>query len=465
MPRINVNDRTITCKSGDNLYKSLLQGGIELNAPCGGAGTCGKCNVWVEGVGVVKSCKYLVYDDITVSVDKVKSKIITSGMIREISIDTTMPCIAVDIGTTTVAVYLIEGGEIIDTESEINAQKSYGDDVLSRINYTAENQEGTEQLCRLINNQIKKMVATLCERNNLSTDNIAISGNTTMLHLYANISPISIGVAPFTPVFTEIKKIGNTTLLPSISGYVGADMVAAILASGMHLSDKTSLLIDIGTNGEIALGNKNGIITCATAAGPAFEGAQITCGVGSISGAINSIKVNSVSDITYTTIDNAPPIGLCGSGILDVIAQMLRIGLIDTTGYFEGEVLNIAENVFINSEDIRQTQLAKAAIAAGINVLLKESGTKMSEIENCYLAGGFGSYLNKQSACDIGLIPYELIDRINSLGNAAGMGTVSWQVSDKCKDETDYIVQITNYIELSNSNVFNEEFMNCMYFD
>jgi uncharacterized 2Fe-2S/4Fe-4S cluster protein (DUF4445 family) len=230
----------------------------------------------------------------------------------------------------------------------------------------------------------------------------------------------------------------------------------------MHLSSKKSLLVDIGTNGEIALGSSEGIITCAAAAGPAFEGSQISCGVGGVAGAINSITFGD--KITCTTIDNVTPIGICGSAIVDAIAQMFQAGMVDETGYFEEDVIIITDDISINSRDIRQIQLAKAAIAAGINTLLIESNTKLKDVDVCYLAGSFGSNLNKKSICDIGLIPRDLIDRIQPIGNAAGMGAVLWQISSQCKAEVEQIVNITKYLELSNSQVFNEQFISCMTF-
>ena len=463
MPIISMDGTEILCEIGENLYTAILSGGIEFNAPCGGNGTCGKCYVWIGGVGKRKACEYVVTNDIIVTTKIPRSEIETKGMLRKVLINNSKPCIAIDIGTTTVVAYALYDGKIIDIESGINKQKSYGDDVITRIKFTMVNKDGLGKLHSVIQQQVCEMVQLLCTRNNIETDDITIVGNTTMLHLYANISPASIGVAPFTPAFTEMKRIGNTTLFPSVAGYVGGDIVSAILASGMHLSSKKTLLIDIGTNAEIALGNSEGIVVCAAAAGPAFEGAQISCGIGGVAGAINSIVIDD--KITYTTIDNMPPLGICGSGILDAVSQMLKANIIDETGFFEDEELNITDKIGITAKDIREVQLAKAAIAAGINTLLIETNTKLSDVENCYLAGGFGSYLNKQSACDIGLLPIELIDKIKSIGNAAGMGAVLWQTSDACKAEVEQIMGIIKYHELSGSIVFNEQFINCMLFE
>lgn len=466
MATVYVDGKKINCETGEILYRVLLRSGIQLDAPCGGNGTCGKCLVTVDGAETVQSCRYAVTRDIHVTIPKGKEgKIAETGRLRPVEMDCAAPGIAVDIGTTTVVVYLISEGKIVDIKSALNCQKPFGDDVLSRIKYTSEQKNGLAILSKEINRQIQEMAAELCEKHGVQARSIIVAGNTVMLHLFAGISPASIGVAPFTPVFTELKRLGNITLLPSISGYVGADTVAAILASGIHLCDEMCLLVDIGTNGEIALGNKEKITVCAAAAGPAFEGAQIRCGMGGVAGAVNRLKISDNGAVTYTTIGQKPPVGICGSGILDAISEMLRTGLLDESGYFEDGELNIAPGVVITDSDVRQVQLAKAAIAAGIYTLLEETGTPISSVKHCYLAGGFGSYLNKNSACTIGLLPKELLHKIQPIGNAAGMGAVLFHISSQCKREISHICKITDYLELSQSSVFNRQFTACMGFE
>lgn len=462
--KIFVNGQTLHCEAGENLYQVLRQGGVRINAPCGGTGTCGKCTVLIDGIGAVKACQYTVTEDIRVQVPSAEGKIAVKGLLRPVEVDHPEPCIAVDIGTTTVVAYLVVNGQIVDTESTLNAQKPYGDDVLSRIKYTMEQADGLETLSMHIREQVRRMAADLCCRNGIQTEKIAIAGNTVMLHIYAGVSPSSIGISPFTPVFTETRLSKGAVLLPSIAGYVGADTVAAILASGMHLSEEVCLLVDIGTNGEIALGNKDGITVCAAAAGPAFEGAQISCGAGGIAGAINSVRFTD-GRVRYTTIDNKPPIGICGSGILDAMAELLRTELVDESGYFEDKELIITEEISITAGDIRQIQLAKAAIAAGIHTLLECCSTSLDNVAHCYLAGGFGSYLNKESACAIGLLPKALLNKIEPIGNAAGMGAVLWLLSEKSRMEADDIAHNARYLELSASPVFNMQFTMCMGFE
>lgn len=418
--------------------------------------------------------------------------------------------IAVDIGTTTVVAYLVDitSGREIDVVSQLNAQKSFGSDVISRITYTLENMDGLKQLQQKIISQINHMINSLVEKNKLNIEtihHIVLVGNTTMLHLLTGITPKNIATSPFIPVSTQelvcraedlglnINSKCAAYLLCSISGYVGADIVAAILASGMAEKHELSLLIDIGTNGEIALGNKDQIICCSTAAGPAFEGAHIRNGVGGIAGAINTVRLEG-DQVKYTTILDHKPIGICGSGIIDILSILVEIGIVDETGRIVDEdevkseigkkltknVIEIEgmpafviaketetknkEAIVITQKDIREVQLAKAAIAGGINTLIKSMGKKIEDISHVYLAGGFGSYIDKQSAVNIGLLPKVLKDNIIVLGNAAGTGAVMSLLSQKCYHHCTNIKNKAKYIELSTSQEFQDEYINCMYF-
>ncbi len=392
--------------------------------------------------------------------------------------------VALDIGTTTIAAYLadLQSGQIVATHGEINAQSRYGADVISRIGYTIENPEGTAVLNRLVISQIDGIISKLASKHNIDPSEIygiTIVGNTTIRHFVEGLETSSIASAPFAPAHTFgystfAKKLGLTTtnakcyLLPCVSAYIGSDIVAGILASNMHKSENLSLLVDLGTNGEIVLGSKRGLYACSTAAGPAFEGANIKHGVGSVTGAIDSIKIENGA-VSYTTIGNQPPCGICGSGVLDSVAQMLDNGIIDETGRMvTGTELVIAQgqqgDITFTAQDVRQVQLAKAAIAAGVRVMLKRMKKSPGDIEKVYLAGGFGSYLNKMSAVKIGLLPEILYDNILSIGNSAGAGAVKALLSQRHKDQCDEIASSIDYIELSNSADFTEEFTECMIF-
>ena len=410
--------------------------------------------------------------------------------------------IAVDIGTTTVVAYLVDltSGKTIDAVSGLSAQKPFGQDVISRINYTMENKGGTAQLRDRIVEQINSMIGELVEKNKIPIDTIysmSLAGNTTMIHMVAGLSAKYMANAPFIPAVKRrmtfpagelgigIQKNANVYLLPAISAYVGADIVAAILSSGLFYGEALSLLIDIGTNGEIALGSREGLLCCSTAAGPAFEGATIRHGMGGVNGAINTVKLEK-QRIGYTTIGGAPPAGICGSGIVDAVALLLECGVVDETGRMvpaeeipegagcklepymveeEGELaITIADDVLLIQKDVREVQLAKASIAAGIMTLLSKAGKRAEEVDVVYLAGGFGSFIDKDNAIRIGLIPEELKDKIQVIGNAAGTGAIQSLVSRECLSECDRIAAKAEYIELSTSPEFQDLYIDSMFF-
>ncbi len=416
--------------------------------------------------------------------------------------------IAVDIGTTTVVGYLMDlrTGKQVDVLSGLNNQKAYGGDVIARINYTIQEPGGLEELRERIVTQIDDLVADLAERNQLNPKSICsatVAGNTTMMHLFAGLPPKYIAASPFVPVATQGQVFTAENLgfafnpratvytLPSISGYVGADVVAGVLASSMGDREELSLLVDIGTNGEIVLGNNERLFSCSTAAGPAFEGAHIAKGVGGISGAINTVRPDH-GRISYTTIRDAVPVGICGSGIIDTTALLVNTGIVDPTGRFldadevdgHGEAWlkeHIVERgdqaafiisgggeqgdeVYFTQKDLREVQLAKAAVAAGINVLMKEAGVGPEDVAHVYLAGGFGSFIDKRSALAIGLFPAVFNDRIEVIGNAAGTGAVMCLLSQKNLDHCDAVKDKAEYVELSTSAAFQDEYIDCMTF-
>ena len=320
---------------------------------------------------------------------------------------------------------------------------------------------------------------------------ITFAGNTTMLHTLLGVNPEHIAAAPFNPVFTHgfscpASELGLQLnsgciahILPGLASYVGADITAGILACGMMDTESYSLLVDIGTNGEIALGNSEKILCCGTAAGPAFEGAKIACGCGAVSGAVNTIRWDSES-FSITTIGNLPAIGICGSAIIDAAAFLSDTGLIDETGRFNEEyegpfaanvfemngqpAFRLTESVYVTQQDIREIQLAKAAIAAGIATLLNNAGLSFEQIGTLYLAGGFGNYINRNNAAAIGLIPPELKEKLIPAGNASASGAALCILSEFAVQRLPGIVQAAEYIELSASPVFQQQYMEQMYF-
>ncbi len=410
--------------------------------------------------------------------------------------------VAVDVGTTTIAAYLIDlsNGQRLGVQSALNPQKIFGADVISRIKHTIEEETGLQEMQDLIINGVNDCIKVLSEEANISRTSIyaiTLVGNTTMQHFLLKVPAKNIAAAPFIPAVTsmininakelgiDINPFGIACILPSVSAYIGADTVAAVLSTGMYKQDETALLIDIGTNGEIVLGNKDMLYACSSAAGPAFEGANIRNGIGSVQGAINSISLRS--GLEFTTIGNVKPVGICGTGIVDGVAQMLEAGIIDETGRIDDEwepgspelsaiqnnittidkmsALAIDGDIAITQKDIRELQNAKAAIAAGINVLVKQSGISFSDIKNVYLAGGFGTYINIDSALKIGLIPAELKGRIQSVGNAAGQGAIEALISKDSLFQANTLSKKIKYIELSGSKDFNDFYIDCMMFE
>ena len=418
--------------------------------------------------------------------------------------------VAVDIGTTTVAAYLVDllSARAVDVYSEINRQAEFGADVVTRITYSQKH--GVAPVHQAIVDQVNTMLTTLAERNAVPLTEIylaAVAGNTTMLHFFSGLDPAAIGVSPFIPVATralslpaaeldiQINPYAKVVTLPGISGYVGADVVAAIVASRMRQRTEVSLLIDIGTNGEIVLGNGEWLAACSTAAGPAFEGAQIRFGVGGVDGAINSFAFEPEGgQVSLTTINSTPASGICGSGMLDIVAVLLQTGAVDETGRLlrqeelpqsvpsairtrciefetspaflvaEAEQSRDGEAIYLTEHDVRELQLAKAAIAAGIDTLLTDAQVQVSDVATVYLAGGFGSYMNPESALAVGLIPQQVRGRIEVLGNAAGIGTVMSITSRAVSRQCSLISQNVRYIELSSSPSFQNAYIQHMSF-
>jgi len=409
---------------------------------------------------------------------------------------------AVDIGTTTVVGYLVNlnTGKIEDTISEINDQAIYGADVLSRISYGRENPDGNEILHSKLTGQISRMLRKIIEKKGISKDDvcgISFAGNTIMMHFLIGLNPFRISVSPFTPVTTAsmvcfAKDLGidyhpdcPVYILPSVSGYVGADITAGMLACSLTDRDKIQLLIDIGTNGEMVLSKNGELLCCSVAAGPAFEGARIRCGVGGIEGAIDKISFRDGSFNIHTLWDKKP-IGICGSGLVDAVSLLVENYIVDETGRFtepdewkpealclrdrlttvNGETaFKIADEIYIYQQDIREVQLAKAAIYAGIKILLEHQNVSYEDVDIVWLAGGFGNKLNSESAVNIGMLPRKLLGKIRAGGNTSGIGAVMSLLSRDCRIECDIIKSRAKYLELSALPGFNDTFIEAMGFE
>lgn len=518
---------------------------IDLPAPCGGRGRCGKCVVTVtpptpstemdrrflevirRDAGERLACTCAAQDGMTVTVAQREERARVKDRIPSFSDEADVwqrareegrYAAAVDIGTTTVAVYLVdtESGEVSSVLSAMNRQGMYGADVISRICYSEASPRNLLRLMRVVRGQIHGMISALAAQSagkdgvtdtGAVVGTVVIAANTTMLHLFAGESPAGIGRAPFVPEFLKLREypaesrffavgretVGTTILLPSVAAYVGADIVSAAVAADMDRNSNTTLLMDIGTNGELALAHDGAVYTCATAAGPAFEGASIRAGVGGIAGAVNSFERQD-SSIVMTTIDNVPPVGLCGAGLLDIVAQLVRDGIVDVTGRLsDGEdvknlnapairgawlprmtesngeaAVTIAETaagrLILTQQDIREVQLAKAAIAAGIDVLCHEAGCHAGAIEQVVLTGGFGNHLRVESAIAIGMVPNLPQRHFASLENAAGLGAVRVLRNRTTLERITALASQAVYLELSGHAYFHERYVEHMMF-
>jgi uncharacterized 2Fe-2S/4Fe-4S cluster protein (DUF4445 family) len=391
--------------------------------------------------------------------------------------------VAIDLGTTSVVFYLVNliTGTIAETRAILNPQSKYGADVITRIQYTADHKDGLKQLQKEILDSINHEFDHLVNFAGITKNEIikvVVAGNTTMLHLLLGVNPISLALAPYKAQFVEqivLKgedlqlncfKDAEIKILPSISAFVGAD-IAAGLAS-IAPSDKYGkyLFMDIGTNGELALVTENKIWCCSTAAGPAFEGAKISCGTGAIEGAISVFGKEG-----YTVIGDEKPIGICGSGLIDLIAMLVNDGIINSDGLLEHDyiVVNAEESgtgqpISLNQNDVREVQLAKSAIASGINLLLKQAALTFDQIDTLFLAGGFGNYINTESAVRIGLIAPAMKDKIIPLGNTSGTGALSALKSVKFDDVLNQLISRTLLVELTGYDDFAVEFAMNMSF-
>ena len=413
--------------------------------------------------------------------------------------------LAIDLGTTTIALFLIDlsSGEEIDVYTLLNPQQRFGADLISRINYSRTESKGVAKLTRVLLAALNAGIDVLLTRHSLKRGQLllaAIAGNTVMLHTLLAVSAQSIAIAPFTPVFTaalefkapeiglKIATAGMVKLLPAVSGYFGADLMADLLAIDFPV-DQWNLLLDIGTNGEIILGKGERLLACSAAAGPAFEGGNISWGMAAIPGAISSYCFNQ-GQVNYTTIAGAKARGICGSGLVDLIAELLKAGLLDNTGAFRNKnklpatagglitdykgrpAFRVApapetasgEDIILTQQDIREFQLARGAIMAGIKILLKEAGIDFSALAHLYLAGGFGNYIEPANAVAIGLVPAPLAEKVVKVGNGAGTGAKLYLLDQDLKDYSDQLRKKVTYIELSSRKDFQAEFIDSLNF-
>jgi uncharacterized 2Fe-2S/4Fe-4S cluster protein (DUF4445 family) len=424
-----------------------------------------------------------------------------SELVAVLPLDTELCGLAVDIGTTSIAVYLVAlaSGTILGKTGAMNPQIAYGEDVISRIVYCNERENGRTILQTHLIEVLNQLIASLCHQANLSSEQIVdvvVVGNTVMHHIFTGLPVQQLGEAPYLPAVTgalhfPARQVGLDTavgaqvyLPPNIAGYVGADHTAMLLASGILNSHSTAMALDIGTNTEITLTHQGRYISCACASGPAFEGAHILAGMRAAPGAIERVRWQDGKALTQV-IGERQAVGICGSGILDSIAMMMDIGLVDARGALQrthplihssetGKPVFVlvpaaksghGRDIIITRQDVAEIQLAKAAIRAGIDLLLAEAGIAADAIDQFIIAGAFGTYIHVTSAMRIGMFPPLPESRFAQIGNAAGMGAVLLLTSCKCRQQMEVFGGSVQYLDLTTHHDFQNSFVNRMKFD
>ena len=487
---------------GTSILQALQARGEYIPAPCGGNGTCGKCRVrFVQDPpapsqadrkvlteaeiadGVRLACRTAAVQGAVIEIEAgdEKQMDVASGFTLDVASgrvpvqrdivdgekDTEEGgtiAAAVDIGTTTIAMSAVDigSGRILGTSTGINHQRSWGADVISRME--ASNQgKGA-----LLQKSIRADLDLLREELGLAQDaRMVISGNSTMEHLLQGLSCKTLGTAPYTPVDISLHEYENMTILPGISTFVGADIVSGIVACGIDQSEEICILVDLGTNGEMAIGNRNRIISASTAAGPAFEGGNISCGVAGIPGAVSSVEITD-GEARVETIGGLPPVGLCGTGVLETVYELLKEELVDEAGLLDDEYFDdgfpVAEGIVFTNKDVREVQLAKSAVRAGLEVLLEEYGADYDQIGKLYIAGGFGQKINLEKAVGIGLLPEELLDRMVPVGNSSLAGAVMAACDPSVLERMRAVGENAEETALAENPLFSDLYMDNMFF-
>lgn len=536
-------DKILQENQPKTLLRILQEKKEYISAPCNGNGTCGKCVVRFQSgatepsardseifsekqlaEGYRLACQSYptgVYDiEIPQEEEEIevlsgweeqkraleereKSETRTHGGSRAIESEHAVYGICMDIGTTTLAAVLVN----LTTQAEcqtavsINHQRTYGADVLSRMD--ASNNGKKWEMQRCIRQDLQKLIGELMEKERIHAKQITkivIAGNTTMCHLLRGFSCETLGVAPFEPVdiswmedsaseFLGMKELNaQVVILPGISAFVGADIMAGIVDMNLHKTEKQNLLLDIGTNGEMVLGNCHQMYVTSTSAGPAFEGGNISCGMASVSGAISHISMNEAGEVQLEMIgqknieqkngvwrnhnlennSKMQPVGICGTGMVDLAYELRKHGIIDENGTFSDAYFDmgyeITEKVKFTQKDMRELQMAKAAIRAGLDILVKKAQITYKDVEHCYLAGGFGTKIDIRKAAGIGLIPEELANKTTAVGNTVLAGTKEVLTGKITRAEMEKIQQMTTVVKLAEDKNFEELYLSYMNF-
>lgn len=480
--------RTVVPFTGAPVLLAVLrQAGLAPETPCGGRGVCGGCKVEAQGAlapltqrerqaGGRLSCQSVLLGDTTVTLPQapVLQNIAAAGDRPPFAFAPAAGryAMAVDVGTTTLAATLLDlrTGQRLASAAQENPQRALGADVLTRIDAALHGQ--AELMRQQVCNGITALHRELCQSAGLApepVDAMALTGNTAMLHLLTGTDPSPLAQAPFAverlfgewldaPDFLPARRV---YLPPCFSAFVGADTASALLASGLCDKEETALLADIGTNGELALLHKGKLWACSAAAGPAFEGGGLSYGCASIPGAIDHVWASG-GQLVCSTIGEQPAVGICGSGVPDALATLLAQGRLAPSGYLAEESVTLGNGIALTQQDIRQVQLAKGAIAAGLQRLLQMTQIEPEQVQVLYLAGGFGTRLDARSAAAIGLIPKALADKCKPIGNAALLGAEMLLLNTDFSEVLHRFTREANVVNLGGDPAFAELFMRCM---
>lgn len=501
--------RTILGRRGETVLAALWRAGIAVDAPCGGKGLCGKCRVSVAENGgaerEVSACSTILKHDLTVRLrggaDGMQMLTKTHGAPHEGG--TGAPALAFDVGTTTIAAYLVDSGTGRELASSacLNPQSAYGSDVIARLSYALEH--GEKALTNCVRTALGDLALSLCGEARVSPDEVAavsVVGNTAMQHLFLGLPVDTLARAPFHPASLEaftgsahdfglpLSK-GCTLLVPPvIAGFVGADTVACLLDTNLDAAKSPTMLIDIGTNGELVLAHDGVCTACSTAAGPAFEGARIEMGLRAEAGAIDKVAY-AAGSLSCSTVRGAAPRGVCGSGLVDAVAMLLDTKLVTPAGRLLSKAeagdsplsSRLAERsgqrafllttedeggeVFITQQDLRELQLAKGAIRTGVELLAENACLRTEGISRVIMAGAFGCYLNARSALRIGLLPAAFAGRIVHAGNAAGGGAKRIVSEPTAFEKAKRLAGDVRHLELEKQKGFLDAYMASMSFE
>lgn len=424
--------KTVNVPAGTLVADALRLAGIALDMPCGGQGTCGKCRVKLNGACVL-ACQTKLQSD---SVVEVSCQSESDFALQTKACSSDCLGVAVDIGTTTVETRLIEieSGAVLATLSELNSQQSFGADVISRIHYEMTRKAGREELTAAVVGQVQSLIDQYCGRLSIRPERIkrvCVTGNTAMLTWFVGQSGLSLGSVPFAPSIPLTGQIlpaasvglnlpdAQVVVPPVIGGFLGGDILGVIdrcLKAERSQKNRSWLALDVGTNGEMAIFHNGALAAASTAAGPALEGAGISIGTKAGAGAVNSVRVNDDGELTWTTLNGSAPTGVCGSGLIDLIACLLKTGRLLPKGKLR---IPPAAPLNITQKDVRQVQLACGAIRTGVLALLECVGLTMADLDAVYIAGNFGCHLSVTSLFDVGILPPGRPEQVQFLGNLA----------------------------------------------